>query len=123
SRKVALAVLRLVHPHTVRVLDYGIEGTAPFLVVDYAPNGPLRTRHHQGVAVPLPSVVSYVTQIAEALQYAHDQKVIHRDVKPENVLFGRRNEVLLSDFGIALVAMTSNYRSTQGMQDMAGTIA
>src|SRR5438552_4997345 len=122
-RKEARTIARLVHPHIVRVLDYGIEGTTPFLVVDYAPNGTLRTRHPKGVPVPLPTVVSYVTQIAEALQYAHDQKVIHRDVKPENVLFGRRNEVLLSDFGIALVAMTSNYRSTQGMQDMAGTIA
>ncbi len=122
-RKEARTIARLVHPHIVRVLDYGIEGTTPFLVVDYAPNGTLRTRHPKGVPVPLPTVVSYVTQIAEALQYAHDQKVIHRDVKPENVLFGRRNEVLLSDFGIALVAMTTNYRSTQGMQDMAGTIA
>src|SRR6266536_2957316 len=122
-RKEARTIARLVHPHIVRVLDYGIEGTTPFLVVDYAPNGTLRTRHPKGVPVPLPTVVSYVTQIAEALQYAHDQKVIHRDGKPENVLFGRRNEVLLSDFGIALVAMTTNYRSTQGMQDMAGTIA
>ena len=122
-RKEARTIARLVHPHIVRVLDYGIEGTTPFLVVDYAPNGTLRTRHPKGVPVPSPTVVSYVTQIADALQYAHDQKVIHRDVKPENILFGRRNEVLLSDFGIALVAMSTNYRSTQGMQDMAGTIA
>jgi WD40 repeat protein len=122
-RKEARTIACLVHPHIVRVLDYGIEGNIPFLVVDYAPNGTLRTRYSKGVPLPLRTVVSYVTQIADALQYAHEQKVIHRDIKPENMLLGRRDEVLLSDFGIALVAMSTNYRSTQVMQEMAGTIA
>src|SRR5438270_2112593 len=105
----ARTVARLVHPHIVRVLDYGVEGSTPFLVVDYAPNGTLRQRHPRGAALPLPTVVSYVVQIADALQYAHEQKVIHRDVKPENILMVRRNEVLLSDFGIALVTQSSRY--------------
>src|SRR2546423_4405356 len=94
----------------------------PFLVEDYAPNGSLRTRHARGVPLPLPTVVEYVSQIADALQYAHEQKVIHRDVKPENMLLGRGNEGLRSDFGIAVVAMSSSYNSTQGMQDLAGTV-
>src|SRR2546430_2341571 len=122
-RREARTIARLVHPHIVRVLDYGIEGMTPFLVEDYAPNGSLRTRHARGVPLPLPTVGEYVSQIADALQYAHEQKVIHRDVKPENMLLGRRNEILLSDFGIAVVAMSSSYNSTQGMQDMAGTVA
>src|SRR6266567_3036881 len=122
-RREARTIARLVHPHIVRVLDYGIEGMTPFLVEDYAPNGSLRTRHARGVPLPLPTVVEYVSQIADALQHAHEQKVIHRDVKPENMLLGRRNEILLSDFGIAVVAMSSSYNSTQGMQDMAGTVA
>jgi len=121
-RREARTIARLVHPHIVRVLDYGIEGMTPFLVEDYAPNGSLRTRHARGVPLPLPTVVEYVSQIADALQYAHEQKVIHRDVKPENMLLGRRNEILLSDFGIAVVAMSSSYNSTQGMQDMAGNL-
>jgi WD40 repeat protein len=112
-----------VHPHIVRVLEFGVEGTTPFLVVDYAPNGTLRKRHPKGSQLSLPIVVSYVLQVADALQYAHDQKVIHRDIKPENMLLGRHNEVLLSDFGIALVAQTSRYQSTQGLQEVAGTIA
>src|SRR5881227_211029 len=119
----ARTIARLVHPHIVRVLDYGVDGTTPFLVMDYAPNGTLRKRYPKGVPLPLSTIVSYVTQLADALQYAHEQKVIHRDVKPENMLLDRRNEVLLSDFGIALVAQTSHYHSTQGMQEIAGTIA
>ncbi len=105
-RAEARTIARLVHPHIVRVLDYGVEGKTPFLVMDYAPNGTLRKRYPKGVPLPLSTIVSYVTQLADALQYAHEQKVIHRDVKPENMLLDRRNEVLLSDFGIALVAQS-----------------
>src|SRR5205814_235336 len=63
--------------------------------------------------------VPYVKHVAEALQYAHDKKRIHRDIKPENMLIGRKNEVLLSDFGIAAVAHSERSMSTQ---EMAGTI-
>src|SRR5438876_467442 len=122
-RAEARTIARLVHPHIVRVLDYGVEGKTPFLVMDYAPNGTLRKRYPKGDPLPLSTIVSYVTQLADALQYAHEQKVIHRDVKPENMLLDRRNEVLLSDFGIALVAQSSHYHSTQSIQDLAGTIA
>lgn len=74
----------------------------------------------QGSILPLPTVISYVKQVAESLQFAHDEKIIHRDIKPENMLLGRHNEILLGDFGIALVAQSSRFQS---MRDMAGTIA
>jgi eukaryotic-like serine/threonine-protein kinase len=124
-RNEARTIARLVHPHIVRVLEFGVEGATPFLVVDYAPNGTLRKRFARGSQVPLPTVVNYVNQIADALQYAHDQKIIHRDVKPENMLIGRRDEILMSDFGIALVAQTSHYQgqSTSRIEDIAGTVA
>ncbi len=121
-RTEARTIARLVHPHIVRVLDFGVDGTTPFLVIDYAPNGTLRKQHPAGVALPLSTIVGYVNQIASALQYAHEQKVIHRDIKPENMLLGRRNEVLVSDFGIALVVSSRSY-STQSKQDLVGTIA
>ena len=119
-RTEARTIARLIHPHIVRVLEFGVEGKTPFLVMDYAPNGTLRQRHPKGVALPLPLIVDYVKQVADALQYAHDEKLIHRDIKPENMWLGRRDEILLSDFGIALVAQSSRYQSAQ---EMAGTMA
>jgi serine/threonine protein kinase len=86
----------------------------------HLPNGTLRQRHPKGTRLPLDTIVSYVNQVADALQYAHEEKVIHRDIKPENMLIGRRDDVLLSDFGIAVVAQSSRYQSAQ---KMAGTIA
>lgn len=116
----ARTIARLIHPNIIRVLEFGIEGKTPFLVMDYALNGTLRQRHTRGERLLLSDIVLYVKQIADALQYAHEEKLIHRDVKPENMLVGKRGEVLLGDFGIALVAQSSRYQS---MQDMAGTMA
>jgi len=118
-RNEARMIARLLHPHIVRILDFGVERGAPYLVMDHAPNGTLRHRHPKGTRVPLPTVAIYVKQVAEALQYAHSQRLIHRDVKPENMLLGRNNEVLLSDFGIALTAQSTSFMSPQ---DVAGTI-
>jgi serine/threonine protein kinase len=116
----ARTIAHLIHPHIVRVLEFGVQDTVPFLVLDYAPGGTLRMLHPKGHPLPLDIVRSYVDQVAAALQYAHLQKVVHRDVKPENMLLGQYNEVLLNDFGIALIAQSSHYQS---MKDMAGTIA
>ena len=105
-RNEARTIAQLEHPHIVRVLDFGLQGTMPFLVMSYAPNGSLRRLHPRGIPLPLTTVVSYIKQVVEALQYAHDQKIIHRDIKPENILLNSQNELLLSDFGIAIVAQS-----------------
>lgn len=118
-RAEARNVARLQHPNIVRVLDFDVEEKTPYLVMDYASKGTLRQAHPKGQRVPLVTVVNYVKQIADALQCAHDEKLVHRDVKPENILVGRRGELLLSDFGIALIAQSTRY---QGTQDMTGTI-
>src|SRR5205085_2874656 len=110
---------RLKHPNIVQVLDFGIERRTPFIVMEYAPNGTLRQRHPKGTRVPLPTVVSYVKQVASSLQYAHNERLVHRDVKPENMLIGAQNQVLLSDFGIATVAHAT---SSQSVETMVGTI-
>ncbi len=72
----------------------------PFLVMDYAPHGSLHERYPEGSRLPLPTVVEYVGQIASGLQFAHDKNLIHRDVKPANMLIGQSGDILLSDFGL-----------------------
>src|SRR5260221_513399 len=111
------------HPHFVRVLDFAVHEGLPFLVMAYAPGGSLRTRHPAGTRLPLTTIVSYVSQVASALQYAHEQHLMHRDVKPENLLLGAREEVVLADFGLAMLAPTSS-RSTQAREpSLNGTTA
>jgi eukaryotic-like serine/threonine-protein kinase len=113
---------RLVHPHIVRLLDFDIQGGTPFLVLDYAPNGSLRACHPKGSQVPLDVVIEYLKELAPALQYAHDQQILHRDIKPDNILIGRQGELLLSDFGIALLLRTGK-TSAQGSTNTGGTPA
>ena len=118
-RAEARVIARLTHPHIVRVLEFDVQRGTPFLVMDYAPNGSLRQLHPKGQRAPLSTIVPYVKQIADALQYAHDQQLVHRDIKPENLLLGRNHEILLSDFGIAVVLQQS--RSHLTVPDFAGT--
>jgi len=119
-RHEARTIARLIHPHIVRVLDFDVEEGTAFLVMDFAPNGTLRQRHPPGVPLPPLVIVPYVQQVAEALSYAHEQKLVHRDIKPENMLLGANQNVLLSDFGIALIAQTSR---SDVPRDIAGTVA
>jgi len=115
----ARMLVRLDHAHIIRVLDFGIEAGAPYLVMAYAPNGTVRQLYPKGRVLPLAKIVSYAAQTASALQYLHDQKLIHRDIKPENLLLGAKHEILLSDFGTALLVQTVNM---QGVQGLAGTV-
>jgi serine/threonine protein kinase/sugar lactone lactonase YvrE len=103
--KEASTAFRLKHPHIVQMISFGITSDhAPYLVTKYAPNGTLRERHLKGTPLSLETVLSYLLPLASALQYAHDKRVVHRDVKPENVLLGPIGEVWLCDFGIAATA-------------------
>ncbi len=113
---------RLIHPNIVRLLDFDIQEGTPFLVLDYAPGGSLRARHPKGSQVPLATVIGYLKEIAPALQHAHDQQILHRDIKPDNILIGRQGELLLSDFGIALLSRTGK-TSVQGPTNAGGTPA
>ncbi|GER85303.1 hypothetical protein KTAU_39380 [Thermogemmatispora aurantia] len=97
----ARILARLRHRHIVPVHEFAIERGQPYLVMEYLPGGTLLDRHPRGTRLPLATVVSYVYQLAGALQYAHDRNIVHRDVKPANVLLGSEG-LLLSDFGIAL---------------------
>ena len=112
-------IASLLHPNIVRVFDFGVEKDIPFLVMDFAPNGSLRQRYAKGTMQSPATILPHLTQVAHALQYAHDRKLIHRDVKPENMLLGPTNEVLLSDFGLVLQAQSTGSQTTR---EMAGTL-
>ena len=124
-RAEARTLAHLKHPNIVQVLDFGVDGMTPYLVMEYAPNGTLRQRHARGVPIPIKVIVPYVKQVASALQYAHNQKLIHRDIKPENMLAGDQQQILLSDFGIAV--MTASARAADPAQaggwNPAGTVS
>ena len=119
-RQEARTIAQLEHPHIIRVLDFGVEEQTPFLVMVYAPNGSLRQHYPRGTRLPLAKIVHHVRQSADALQHAHDEKLIHRDVKPENMLLGKHEEVMLSDFGLAIVTQSSAHEVAR---DISGTIA
>src|SRR2546425_6756 len=119
----AQPLVPLTHPHIVRVLDFALEDGLPFLVMEYAPHGTLRQRHPKGTQLPLDVLIPYVQQVASALQYTHDHRLIHRDVKPENMLLNSHDQVLLSDFGLVMHTPHSlSSGSTEHMEpSLAGT--
>jgi len=110
------------HPSIVQVRDFGRQESTAFIVMDYAPFGTLRQRHPRGDRVALPTIASYIQQVAPALHYLHQHRLIHRDVKPHNMLLGANNHLMLNDFGTAVVSQSLDpiYAT---MHDFEGTVA
>ncbi len=102
----ARALAQLVHPHIVRVNDYGEEAGVHYLVMDYIPGGTLK--HRFDGPVPADVAARLLAPIARALDYAHGQGVLHRDVKPANILLTTSGLPLLSDFGIAKIVQEAH---------------
>ncbi|HZO72925.1 MAG TPA: protein kinase [Ktedonobacteraceae bacterium] len=115
----AQVLAALDHPNIVRILDYGLEKGNPYLVMSYAPNGSIRHVAPRGTRLQPERIVPIVQQAGSALDYAHQHKLIHRDVKPENMLMELHERVLLSDFGLVIVAQSGN---SQAEHKLAGTI-
>ncbi|HSX91119.1 MAG TPA: serine/threonine-protein kinase [Pseudomonas sp.] len=90
---------RLSHPHTVTIYDIGNVGTHYYMAMEYLPNGTLKERIAAGLRAE--QGLGYLRQIASALGYAHGMGLVHRDVKPANILFRADGTAVLSDFGIA----------------------
>ncbi len=101
---------RLNHPHILQLFDSGVltsEGQPPslFYVMAYMRGGTLRDRLIREVQLPLESALQVVREVADALHYAHGQGVVHRDVRPENILL-EAGHALVADFGIARILET-----------------
>lgn len=96
----AKAMARLNHPNIVTIHDFGQRDDLFFFIMEYVDGLTLRQVQARGRISPQ-QAVAIVPQICDALQYAHEQGIVHRDVKPENVLLNRRGEVKIADFGLA----------------------
>ena len=92
----------LSHPHIIRLLEFGIEDDCAFLVWEYGSQETVLQRHH-GPLLSLPLVVSYVKQVASALEYAQTRGFVHGAIKPGNMFLGRNDELLLGGFQDRLV--------------------
>jgi|GEM_PF-1297053 len=101
----AEALARLEHPNVVRFYSFEWQGPEAFIVMDYVPGTTLRRRLMEaGGPLPLEEATRIVRQVGAALQYAHREGYIHRDIKPGNVMLRQDGTALLSDFGIARAA-------------------
>ena len=95
----ARALAKLNHPNIVKILDYGEQDGLPYLVMEYVPGQTLKQKI--GKPMDFKQAAAILAPIADALAYAHEHKILHRDVKPSNILIKEDGTPLLSDFGIA----------------------
>lgn len=94
----------LKHRYILPILDVGIQDNQPYMMVEYAPKRSLldRINDQRPARLPMREALLILSQIGQALHYAHRSKIVHRDLKPANILFNERDEALLADFGIAV---------------------
>src|ERR1700710_495005 len=100
-RREARAVAQLNHPHVVTVIDAGEDDGTPYIVLEYVEGETLKDRIRRMGRLPVAEAVAYAIEIARALGAAHARHIVHRDVKPQNVLIDEEGSAKVTDFGIA----------------------
>jgi len=113
-RHEAQAIAKLRHPNIVDVYDFGEFQGTPYMIVEYVPGGSLAARMIHG-NLDRPSALRYLRGIAAGLDYAHGHGVVHRDVKPANVLLTADDSPVLADFGLAKLLQGSSLKSMTGV--------
>lgn len=122
----AQALAQLVHSHILRVRDAGVENLTPFLAMDNTPHVTLQQRSSRGIPRPLASILPHLQPLAEALQYAHNNGFIHKNVRPRNIFLDRNNDVLLSNFSIAAITQSEqqpNHLRAEEVTELLGYMA
>src|SRR5438874_12256591 len=113
-RREAQSIARMRHPNVLNVFDFGeFEGT-PYMIVEYVEGGSLAPRVKSG-ALGRDAAIAFLRGIGEALDYAHKHGIVHRDVKPANVLLGPDDNPILADFGLAKLMESSSIKSLTGV--------
>ena len=100
-RREARAVAQLSHPHIVGVIDAGEDESRPYIVFEYVEGETLKERIRRMGRLPMDEAIAYAIEIARALGCAHSHHIVHRDVKPQNVLIDAEGSAKVTDFGIA----------------------
>jgi serine/threonine protein kinase len=115
----ARALAKLSHPNIVGVIDYGQHNGLPYLVMEYLPGGTLKQK--LGQLMPWQEAARLLAPIGRALAYAHQQGILHRDVKPSNILITQSGEPMLSDFGLAKILEAQESMDLTGSTGVVGT--
>lgn len=115
----AQAIARLSHPHIVMVFDFGEEGDVAYFVMEFVRGRDLKSALDDGDSFSLTDTVRIVCELLSALDFAHRNGVVHRDVKPANVMLDGGGHVKLTDFGVARLADSAGERTQAGT--MVGT--
>src|ERR1700694_1913335 len=112
----AQAASELDHPHILSIYSYGEQECLPYIVRPYIPGGTLSDYVKEHGPLSLRMAQSYISQIAEALDYAHKRGCVHCDVKPANILIDHDGQVVLSDFGIVRLMDSVSLTAQQSMK-------
>lgn len=110
----AKAAGRLNHPNIVTIYDVGKSGNVAYIAMEFLEGRELRDVMNEGTLLPVEQVLNIVAQVAQGLAYAHEHDIVHRDVKPSNIMVIRDGNVKITDFGIARMASAS-VRTQTGM--------
>ena len=118
-RREAKAMAALNHPNIVKVYDFDTAGSRSYIVMEYLSQGTLKDKQEElarkGQQLSLVEALQIVLQITDALAFAHSRGMIHRDIKPPNIMFNDHGAAILSDFGIAKVASVQSFTQTGAM--------
>lgn len=114
-RREAQAVASLSHPNLVGVYDVGQENDTHYMVMEYVEGSTLKEMIVSRGALPVEEAVRIAAQICDALDHAHQNQIIHRDIKPHNILIGKNGRVKVTDFGIARAVTSTTITHTNAM--------
>ena len=110
----AKAAGRLSHPNIVTIYDVGKSGDIAYIAMEFLEGRELRDMLNEGHRIPLDQAIKIVAQVAKGLGYAHEKGIVHRDVKPSNVMVDKDGHTKITDFGIARM-VSSAVRTQTGM--------
>jgi eukaryotic-like serine/threonine-protein kinase len=122
-RREARAAAKLTHPNIVSIYDVGEEGGVHFIVMEFVKGMTLKKLIQKDAPLSTEKVVHISMQIAKAMEFAHEHEIIHRDIKPQNVIITDNGEIKVTDFGIARAGATSTMTRTGAVMGTAHYIS